>query len=48
MQAAAAYGLTFHCDPMTGFLDRPAEDLPALLALLHSADRHLRKAREEA
>lgn len=41
MQAAAAYGLTFHCDPMTGFLDRPAEDLPALLALLRRIARNL-------
>jgi len=47
VQAAAAYGLMFRCDPMS-FLDRPAEDLPALLAVLEVADRRLNKAQEEA
>jgi hypothetical protein len=35
----------FGCDPMT-FLDRPEEDLPALLAVLDLADKRLRRSQE--
>ena len=37
MQAAARFGLTFHCSPFE-FLDRPTGELPVLLALLQCAD----------
>jgi len=46
VQAAVSYGLMFQCDPMR-FMDRPAEDLPVLLAVLDLADRRLRRSREE-
>ena len=37
----------FQVDPM-GFLDRPEEDLPVLLAMLDLADKRLRQSRKEA
>jgi hypothetical protein len=46
VQAAVSWGLVFQCDPM-GFLDRPSEDLPVLLAILDIADRRLRRAQDE-
>jgi len=46
VQAAVSYGLMFQVDPM-GFLDRPAEDLPVLLAVLDIGDKRLRRSREE-
>jgi len=47
VQAAVTYGLMFQCDPM-GFLDRPEEDLPVLLAVLDIADKRLRRSQEVA
>jgi hypothetical protein len=47
VQTAAAWGLVFHVDPM-GFLDRPAQDLPVMLAVLDVANARLRAVNEEA
>jgi hypothetical protein len=47
VQAAVSWGLMFQVDPM-GFLDRPEEDLPVLLAILDLADKRLRQSRKEA
>lgn len=38
VEAAAAYGLTFRCDPMA-LLDRPMDDLPIVLAIQKAAER---------
>jgi hypothetical protein len=40
----ARYGLTFRCDPVAAVLDRPAEDLPILMAVLQAAQRDLAEA----
>lgn len=47
MQVAVSYGMTFRCDPMR-FLDRDEHDYPVLLALLHEADKRLKRRAEEA
>lgn len=45
VEAAAAYGLTFNCDPMP-FLDREVADQPYLLAVLKAAERLHARANE--
>ncbi len=46
MQAAVSYGLMFQVDPMA-VLDRPAEDLPVILAILDIADKRIRRSQED-
>lgn len=47
MQYAVSYAMVFRCSP-TEFLDRDESEFPVLLAVLHEADRRLRKQAEEA
>lgn len=44
---AARWGQLFRCDPMS-FLDRPASDLPVLLAIMRAAVRDIERAKEAA
>lgn len=44
VRAAAVYGLTFRCDPLA-VLDRPASDLPVVLALVDAAAAEIKKSK---
>lgn len=47
IRLAAAYGLTFKCDPMA-VLDRPESDLLEIQAVLEAGQALMKKANEEA
>jgi len=46
VQYAVSYGMVFRCDP-AAFLDRDESEFPVLVAMLHEADRRMRKQAEE-
>lgn len=39
IEAAAAFGRLFRCDPVAAVLDRPIGDLPVVLAVMTAAAR---------